>query len=381
MRADMVTSRPSDASGSGECPCAVWYDGIEDDALSLPRKRRQRQRRNWVMKSKVATEEFMSLYPFLRAETANEPTLRHAEERLTIEIGERIDRLEEKFDTVAGFVLALGHLVQYGLEGRPLATDRVLEAFGSDSRKETRNWNREAPEFQPGGAQKVNELGSMHAGHKQEANCSEPSLNEVGVQPKEWEALDRSIVELDGEVDVAVLPVDVHPVVSLHHVAPWRDCDVKPLMTKYDGQSGSDGDLQKEENAKVDANEYDARRSSKMHSGEEAGERAIEKTDESRSVWRGRSQTSEQSCQHEPGNQRGHKVQVPFYDEGHKARCAFVADEPIGALLNSYCDKTKLSRNQVSFEIWGTEVADSLTWTQLQNKHGKDTFIDVERLV
>ena len=149
----MVTSRPSDASGSRECPCAVWYDGIEENALSRPQKRRQRQRRNWVLKSKVAAKELMSLYPFLHTVTVNEPTLGpgdsehrwHVEEKLTMEIGERIDRLEDKFDTVAGFVLALGHLVQYGLEGRPLAADRVLEAFGSDVRKETRNWNREAP--------------------------------------------------------------------------------------------------------------------------------------------------------------------------------------------------------------------------------------------
>ena len=115
-------------------------------------------------------------------------------------------------------------------ECKSATADMLLEHLRESQHKDMYNWNCEAPEFRPAESREVGGTSSW-----------EPLLNH-GISLGEGCGEMKVCADV-GKFGVGVSPRNVNPMVPLHHVARWRDCDVKPLMTNNDGHSGSDTNI------------------------------------------------------------------------------------------------------------------------------------------
>ena len=132
--------------------------------------------------------------------------------------------LDEKLDIVSGYVLCLGQLLQQGLEAGPQTAEILLNTLTESQKYHTYDFytspdsTNSKSTFDPHAREFISKSGEVFE--------------------SSWEPLESSQVDLDGKVAGFSVTAGVNDetdipdtTVPSHHVAPLRNCDVKPYLT------------------------------------------------------------------------------------------------------------------------------------------------------
>ena len=80
---------------------------------------------------------------------------------------------------------------------------------------------------------------------------------------------------------------------------------------------------------------------------------------------------------------RGRLANIRFYEFGRRITTTFeyYDEEPIGSLLEAYCETDKASRSELKLEVWDYEAKDADSITSLRRDHQmQGESIDVSRM-
>lgn len=159
----------------------------------------------------------------LERSSAKKVTGRGGEDKMT-SIVTSILCLDEKLNKVSGYVLCLGQLLKQCLEAGPHTAEILLNTLTESQKHHTYDFYT-SPDS-------INSKSTLdpHAGG---------FISKSGeVFESSWEPLESSHIDLDGKVAGFSVTAGVDgetdipdTTVPSHHVAPLRDCDVKPYMT------------------------------------------------------------------------------------------------------------------------------------------------------